>query len=278
MQVALGCITYHVLRVPADASRWNLVTEFLQLRKQVFVDRMGWELATLDLMEFEQYDSFAATYVIAEHRATGRVAGGARLLRTDHASPSCSGSIKYSYMIRDAGLGLLPGLPAGLCAGCPPVDPKVWELTRLVSDGTPRVAENLLRVVNAYLASKDATRCLFLGPAAFLRMARGMGFRPEPLGQVVGNASGRFLAFACDVIAPDIPLPGAAQAPTSGNKGHIPNIGRPIGFHLSESTGDIVATTYRWSATGEEETVWHEHSVPGTCRPAASGDLEVAAE
>ena len=278
MQVELGGLTYHVLRMPADASRWNLVTEFLQLRKQVFVDRLGWELATLDLMEFEQYDSFAATYVIAQHSATGRVAGGARLLRTDHASPTCSGSLKYSYMIRDAALGLLPGLPADLCAGSPPVDPKTWELTRLVSDGTPGVAENLLRIVNAYLASKGALRCLFLGPAAFMRMARGMGFRPEPLGQVVGNTSGRFLAFACAVIDSDIRLPGTGRALTPLTSRHNPNIGRPVGFLLSETTGDIVATTYRWSATGLEETVWHEKPAPGGCRAAVPGELDVAAE
>ncbi len=268
MQAELGGITYHVLRMPEDASRWNLVTEFLQLRKQVFVDRLCWDLETLDLMEFEQYDSFAATYVIAEHSATGRVAGGARLLRTDHASPTCSGSLKYSYMIRDAVRGLLPGLPTDLCAVSPPVDPKTWELTRLVSDGTSGVAENLLRVVNAYLASKGAARCLFLGPAAFMRMARGMGFQPEPLGQLVRNASGRFLAFACEVIDTEVTLLKAGDAPTPPMPKRAHNIGRPVGFLLSEHTGDIVATTYRWSATGVEETVWHEKPTTEGCRTA----------
>ncbi|WP_330447732.1 hypothetical protein FLP41_01715 (plasmid) [Paracoccus marcusii] len=62
-------------------------------------------------IEFEQYDTFDTVYVIA-HR-DGRAIGGARLKRTD-----CSfggGKVVYSYMIRDAHRGLLPGMPTNLC-------------------------------------------------------------------------------------------------------------------------------------------------------------------
>jgi acyl homoserine lactone synthase len=200
VQFALDQINYHVLRLPRDAARWHFVHEFLRLRKQVFVDRMQWQLDTLDHIEFEQYDHLMTTYIIAEDSVTSRVVGGARLLRTDRRNETCSGRLKYSYMIRDAALGLLPGLPSEITEGAPPTDAGTWELTRLVVDGVRGVAQGILWAVNSFLNLTGANRCLFLGPPSFLRMAKSMGFSPKPMGKIVGNESGRFLAFACDVI------------------------------------------------------------------------------
>lgn len=94
------------IRLPRDMAQFDLVASFFQLRKQIFVDRMAWPLHHAEGIEFEQYDTFDTVYVIA-HR-DGRAIGGARLKRTD-----CSfggGKVVYSYMIRDAHRGLLPGI------------------------------------------------------------------------------------------------------------------------------------------------------------------------
>lgn len=171
----------------------------MRFRKKVFVDRMEWPLVHAEGIEFEQYDSFNTTYIIA-HRAN-EVLGGARLKRTD--SRLGSGTVVYSYMIRDAHLGLLPNMPPKLCASNPPVDSSVWELTRFVASDKPEgVAEAILRKANAFLYEQRAQSCLFLGPPAFLRMAKRLGWTAEPLGPVVGNSDGRFLAFRCAVIPP----------------------------------------------------------------------------
>ncbi|MCB1468311.1 MAG: hypothetical protein KDK08_14465 [Rhizobiaceae bacterium] len=193
-------VTFHVLRFPRDAARWHLVHDFLTLRKDVFVDRMHWRLHSHGATEFEQYDHFRTTYVIATAAETGKVVGGARLLRTDHVNDTCSGRVHYSYMIRDAARGLLDGLPKSLLDAEPPQDARSWELTRLVSVGGASVSKGILEAVNRFLTAEGARRCLFLGPPAFLRMAAQMGFEPRRLGPVVGNESGRFLAFSCDVI------------------------------------------------------------------------------
>lgn len=160
-----------VIRCPEELSLWHLVHGYLQLRTDVFVDQMSWDLYVHEGLEFEQYDTLAAVYIVA-HRA-GDIVGGARLIRTDNRSGV------YSYMIRDAARGMLEGLPHDLCTETAPVEPTTWELTRFVSLPCSESAKAILQKANAYLASESATRCLFLGPPVFLRMAKSMGYTTE---------------------------------------------------------------------------------------------------
>ena len=188
-----------VIELPRQFEKGNLIQEFMRFRKKVFVDRMAWPLYHMDDVEFEQYDTIDTTYVIAH--SGDQVLGGARLKRTD--ATLGTGRIVYSYMIRDAHLGILPGMPATLCSSSPPIDPNVWELTRLVAvSDPPGVAEAILRESNKHLFAKGATSCLFLGSPAFMRMARRLGWSPQPMGPIVGNDDGRFLAFKCGVLNP----------------------------------------------------------------------------
>ena len=185
-----------ILRLPDGAPRYNLVRDFLILRKKVFIDEMHWDLhASPESMEYEQYDRFDAVYVVA-HRGN-EVIGGARLLRTDRAIGT--GSIRYSYMIRDAYLGHLPGLPHDICADNPPVTKTAWELTRLAVRSA-RAGAAILNTANDFLKTQAADTCLFLGPPSFMRMARGMGYAARPMGKITGNGDGRFLAFSCGVV------------------------------------------------------------------------------
>lgn len=195
-------VTISVLRLPEDCSRWNLVRDFMVLRRAVFIDEMQWDLTRSPLpgsssveFEFEQYDAFDTVYVIA-HRGD-EVVGGARLLRTDREVGT--GVVRYSYMIRDAHLGHLPGLPQDVCEGEPPATPKAWELTRLVARSA-RTGQALLNATNDFLKEQGADTCLFLGFYPFMRMARSMGYDPRPMGAITGNGSGRFLAFSCAVV------------------------------------------------------------------------------
>ncbi len=184
-----------ILRLPDGLPRWHLVYDFLLLRKEVFIDQMHWDLHATGSMEFEQYDTPDAVYVVAH--AGKEVIGGARLLRTDRRAGM--GKLRYSYMIRDAYLGHLPGLPHDLCADEPPTSDTAWELTRLAVR-TARAGGAILNATNAFLKEEAADTCLFLGPPSFMRMARGMGYEPRPMGEVTGNGDGRFLAFSCGVV------------------------------------------------------------------------------
>ena len=177
-----------VVRLPEGISSWYLVNEYLKLRKQVFVDRLEWPLHYAEEVEFEQYDSLDTTYVICLRG--DEVIGGARLRRTDHFSGH--GNLRYSYMIRDACMGFLPGLPDDLCADMPPSDAQTWELTRMIVNGPKSLTERMLEEVNLFLLSQGATTCLFLGSPAFLRMARRLDWPARAMGPVCGNADGRF--------------------------------------------------------------------------------------
>jgi len=174
------------------------INGFLSLRRKVFIDGMDWKLVSHKQIEYEQYDTIATTYVIAHEH--GKVIGGARLLRSDSKLPTSFGLTQYSYMIRDSYLGLLPGLPSEICFSEPPSDAKTWELTRFVSLDGARVGEAILTEVNEFIKSQNAETCLFLGPPVFMRMSKTMGYIPKPLGKIVGDRTGRFLAFSCDVI------------------------------------------------------------------------------
>lgn len=191
-------VQIQALKLPHDSKHWPLVMRFYELRKQVFVNDMKWQLFHHDGIEFEQYDTLDTVYVVA-HRG-GEVVGGARLKRTDCVHGS--GKYVYTYMIRDACLGLLEGMPQDLCFDEPPVDHDIWELTRFTVAGEPGIAESILRKANQYIHDHGGKACLFLGPPAFMRMAKKMGFTPEPMGPVSGNHDGRFLAFKCDVMPP----------------------------------------------------------------------------
>ena len=191
-------ITVEIVTLPGQISRFHLVHDYMKLRKAVFIDRMSWPLGQTEGMEFDQYDTFDTTYVVA-HR-NGEVLGGARIKPTDKRQ-ACGNSM-YEYMIRDAYRGLLPGMPVNLCNDAPPLSPDDWELTRLVTLPVKGVAEKILEAANDYLFQVGAKGCLFLGPPAFLRMAERLGWSPQKLGNVVENEDGKFLAFACSVRAP----------------------------------------------------------------------------
>ena len=190
--------TVRIIQYPDGMSHWDQVNSYLKLRKEVFVDRLDWPLFHAEDLEFEQYDSFDTTYVVASQGS--KVVGGARLRRTDQFSGG--GSLRYSYMIRDACLGLLPGLPKNLCDAIPPLDRSIWDLTRMVVNGPRDVTRMILQATNDFLCKKDAASVLFLGSPAFLRMARSWNWPAQQLGPVTGNADGRFQVIECPVRRP----------------------------------------------------------------------------
>ncbi|MBU2956121.1 acyl-homoserine-lactone synthase [Paracoccus sp. 1_MG-2023] len=184
-----------IIRYPEGIAHWHLVSSYLKLRKEVFVDRLEWPLFHVDDLEFEQYDSFDTTYIVATRGL--EVVGGARLRRTDQRSGG--GRVQYSYMIRDACLGILPGLPINLCDEVPPQDEGVWELTRMVVNGPKDITRLILQATNEFLSQKGAASLMFLGSPAFLRMAKTWKWPAKQLGPVTGNDDGRFQVIECPV-------------------------------------------------------------------------------
>lgn len=184
-----------VLRFPDNVGDWDLVVDFLRLRTDVFVGELGWSLPTHRGLEFEQYDSFQnVVYVLAVDQ--GSVVAGGRLVRTDAMQPGGC----YTYMIKDAHDGRLPGMPAKLCFDAPPTDPEFWELTRIAAPRSRMGARRVCAGVNDFLKGQGAKHCLGLGAPSLMKLMGLFGYRPEPIGEVVQNGDGSFLAFQCEVL------------------------------------------------------------------------------
>ena len=193
--------THFIIATLADAEHDTLISEFSRLRKRVFVDESGWSLPAMGSVEFDEYDRLDAYYILAVDQHDGKVVGGARLIRTSAEVESCSiVDHPFSYMIRDAYLGRLDGLPTEICFEEPPVDESVWELTRFVTDGSAMVGQEILMEANKFLEGQGAWSCLFLGHPSFMRLAKKMGLNPEPIGKVIKSEEGTYLSFKCDVL------------------------------------------------------------------------------
>ncbi len=96
-----------------------LFADLLRARHRTFIEQAKWDLPAADGMEFDQYDTPASRWV-AVHEG-GCILAGVRLTPTTHRCGI------YSYMIRDAQLGLLSTIPPNLLFQEAPVDPKIWE-------------------------------------------------------------------------------------------------------------------------------------------------------
>ena len=164
----------------------------MSLRRDVFIEKMSWDLTSYETLEFEQYDTLGyATYVVAHDG--DRVLAGCRLIRCDQLVGGQSN--QFTYMIKDAYDGRIE-LPSEICFKSPPEDDVHWELTRLAAvRGNRRAVLAVMRASRDYLVVQKAKSCLCLASPTVQRLARISGFETRPIGPVCGNEDGKFLAF-----------------------------------------------------------------------------------
>jgi acyl homoserine lactone synthase len=97
----------------------------------------------------------------------------------------------YTYMIRDASKGMLDGIPSNLLYFDAPVDPHIWESSRVfVSDKVPanlriKVQTELMQEMINAARALGATKILGLVPAVWSRWIARLGLRAEPAGPVM---------------------------------------------------------------------------------------------
>ncbi|MFV1614011.1 acyl-homoserine-lactone synthase [Phaeobacter sp. JH20_36] len=127
-----------------------LFTELLRARYRHFVKLRRWDLPNVRGLEFDQYDTPESIYC-AVHDGMA-VLGGFRL------TPTTAQCMNTSYMLRDAQLGLLPGLPSNVLDDAAPQDPGIWEVSRFFVEDT--------------LGARDRMRVRRLLEQGFARFAR----------------------------------------------------------------------------------------------------------
>lgn len=174
-----------------------LFTNVLRARHQSFIVQRKWNLPEVDGMEFDQYDTPQSRW-IAVHDG-GRVLAGIRL------TPTTARCGIYSYMIRDAQLGLLETIPATLLHDRAPVSPLVWETSRVFiaqdvpSDLRSNVQRDLMTEMVASARRLGAEQLLGLCPAVWGRWMRRIGFLTAAAGPAldIGGVSNQCIAMDC---------------------------------------------------------------------------------
>ena len=157
-----------------------LFTNVLKARRETFIVQRKWNLPETDGMEFDQYDTPQSRW-IAVHEF-GHVLAGIRL------TPTTARCGIYTYMIRDAQLGLLDTIPSTLLYEPAPVADHVWEASRVfVSSLVPadvrrHVQAQLIGEMVRTARDNGASQILGLCPRAWMRWMRMLGHPTDHVG------------------------------------------------------------------------------------------------
>ncbi len=142
----------------------------------------GWQLPETDGMEFDQYDTPLARWIVLHDK--DEILGGIRLL------PTTSKCGIHTYMLRDSQLGLLSGLPADMLYEPAPIKSDIWEATRLFVNDSVR-SEKRMQVQKALMlemvaAARDvgATDIIGIVPSVFKRWLNRIGMTAKAAGPV----------------------------------------------------------------------------------------------
>ncbi|MBL4767595.1 MAG: N-acyl-L-homoserine lactone synthetase [Rhodobacteraceae bacterium] len=158
----------------------ELLVNYLEARKAIFIDQLNWDVPQDDGLEFDQYDTpFCRWIVLHEY---GDILGGVRLLPT---TAHCG---FYTYMLRDAQKGLLEGLPTDVLFFEAPVEQRIWEASRFfITKAVPAARRAqmqylLFESMSHVAIDHDATHILGIVPAVWARWARRLDVGATPIG------------------------------------------------------------------------------------------------
>jgi acyl homoserine lactone synthase len=108
----------------ADIHKYgDLFVNFMRARKEMFIDYLHWNLPQADGMEFDQYDTPLAKWIVIHEY--GEILGGFRLM------PTTAKVGLHTYMLKDAQEGLLQSIPTDVLFLPAPVSDTIWEASRL---------------------------------------------------------------------------------------------------------------------------------------------------
>ena len=168
-----------------------LFTDILRARRESFIVHRKWDLPEVDGMEFDQYDTPQSRWIAVHH--LDQVLAGIRM------TPTTAKCGIYSYMIRDAQLGLMDTIPQDLLYEDAPVSEHTWEASRVfVAHEVPselrgEVQAQLMGQMVKSAREEGATQLLGLCPRVWMRWMRRLGYQTEAAGPVldIGGAANR---------------------------------------------------------------------------------------
>lgn len=176
--VRASTISIHNLHLHGD-----LFTSYLRARHETFIVGRGWKLPEVDGMEFDQYDTPLSRCVVLHEY--GEILAGIRL------TPTTARCGAYTYMIRDAQLGMLPDIPADLLFMEAPVKDHIWEATRLFvshnvsSDRRLKIQTILMQQMALSAQELGISHIIGIVPAVFQRWMKRIGMSAFPVGPLL---------------------------------------------------------------------------------------------
>ncbi len=171
-------LAFHNLQTHGD-----LFVNLLKARRDAFILRNRWDLPEVEGMEYDQYDTPASRWC-AVHEC-GQVLAGIRL------TPTTNRCGIYSYMIRDAQLGLIDTIPSDCLYFEAPVSDQIWESSRVfVCDSVPArkrkaVQAKLMFEMMSAARQVGASQVLGMVPAVWSRWIARLKLQAQPAGPVM---------------------------------------------------------------------------------------------
>lgn len=176
----LGHVRSTVLSFQNMHEHGELLVSFLKARKATFIDKLNWNLPSVDGMEFDQYDTPLCRWIVIHE--FGEVLGGIRL------TPTTARVGVYSYMLRDAQKGLLEGIPTDVLFFEAPVSTSIWEASRLfIAEDVPahrrlQVQAILMERLSTSALDVGASQVIGIVPGVFSRWLRRLDLDAVPVG------------------------------------------------------------------------------------------------
>ncbi len=176
----------HIITWATIHQHGDLWWQHHEIRKRLFVDAKRWNIPHTDAAEWDQYDTPATVYVITED--------GGRVIAASRLNP-CTDREPFSYMIRDAALGRIANIPAGIIDTAP-VCPDTFEATRFTVDPeAPSPAQREAAATNARAIAEEARarggrHLLALMAPGFARWLTRLDLPTEQIGPVCRDAEG----------------------------------------------------------------------------------------
>ncbi|SFP42298.1 acyl-homoserine-lactone synthase [Tranquillimonas alkanivorans] len=161
----------------------ELFVKFLKARREAFIVKNDWDLSEVSGMEYDQYDTPASRWIVVHQ--DGEVLAGIRL------TPSTTYCGIYTYMIRDAQRGLLDSIPPNLLDFEAPVEPDVWESSRVFVVGDVpaalRMRVQAMMMQGMIEAARQSGGRVILGlvPAVWSRWIGRLKLHAVPAGPVI---------------------------------------------------------------------------------------------
>ncbi len=157
-------------------------------RRQVFSDRLGWEVGTHDDLEFDLFDTMNPVYMLARDNK-GEIEGCWRLMPTTDI-----------YMLKDTFPQLLRGEAV-------PSDSHVWELSRFAVDAGEAtgpvqaplntVTYEMIQRLYEFARTCGVKRFVTVTSVALERLLKRTGLPITRLGDGKAQKVGRVLSVAC---------------------------------------------------------------------------------